>query len=555
MNLTFATFLLQTNNIDNETYKQIMEFSHTTEMQEYLSHKKIINIDQCNKLLQLYSNTNHTSLESIDKEIVRRLPKNIADKYTCMLIHLDKDYATVAMANPLDEEAIDTISIHLQIPLKVLIASRNDLLLLIRNHYEQPEKITRLSNIRMQSETESVDAEFLSSLDQNHSLDQLILSILNEAANQSATDIHIEKHNALLKVFFRVNQRMLDPIQLNSALSQPLKQKLLLLADGKITDSQKSQDLSFKFDYNGQDIFTRMSVLPTVSGYSIVIRLFHQHHKDFFTLQNTIHDTYTLNLIQSRLHSRKGMIILSGPVNTGKTTTLYSIMQESAKENRVIISAEDPVEVRFNNINQVMVKSETEGLSFDAIVRSSMRQNPDLIAVGEIRDGKTANTAMRACIMGSMVLSTLHATSAINTISRLIDIGAEYYLLTSSLKLILSQRLLRVLCSRCRTPDSLDKQSIKVLKQHGEDANDTYFSPAGCSFCHSTGYIGYQPIIESLSITDELAQLCRSHTFDKFKDIANKQLKGKKLLNNAFQYCQSGLISTHDIKRLALEYA
>jgi MSHA biogenesis protein MshE len=554
MNVPFSRFLVQTKTIDQTTYQQIMEFTDPLEMGDYLNKKNIINKSEVNNLLQTYNGFHQCNLSAIDVETVRMLPKHIAEQHTCMLISIDDDYATVAMANPLDEDAIDNISVSLQTALKIVISNESDLISLISNYYLQPQKISELSNVHINHEPEDIDKNALSSLDHNHGLDQLITSILHEAASQKATDIHIENHNDILKVFYRVNQRIYSPILLNSDLAHPLKQKLLLLADGKITDSQKAQELSFKFDYNNNDIFTRMSLLPTISGYSIVIRLFHQQDKDFFSLNNIVADSRILHDIKSMLDTRKGMLILSGPVNTGKTTTLYSLMQELAKDNRVMISAEDPVEVRFNNINQIMVNDDKEGLSFVDVVKASMRQNPDLISVGEIRDSETANMSMRACITGTMVFSSIHATSCINTISRFIDLGAETYLMSSSIKLILSQRLFRVLCDKCKVPTPMSPDIATILKNNDEEPMGEFFSSKGCDFCHKTGYTGYLPIFESLHLTEELSLLATAKTFTEFKKLANKQLKKKKLINTAFDYCKKGLVSLIDLKRLALEH-
>ena len=218
-------------------------------------------------------------------------------------------------------------------------------------------------------------------------------------------------------------------------------------------------------------------------------------------------------------------MVLSGPVNVGKTTTMYSIMQELAKDQRVIVSAEDPVEVRFDNINQIMIDDEKSGLSFTDVIKASMRQNPDVIAVGEIRDQITANMSMRACITGSLVFSSIHATSCINTISRLIDLGAEPYLISSSIKLILSQRLCRHLCNKCKVETKIDPEFQAIFKKLGLNTDGKFYVAKGCDFCQHTGYTSYQPIFECLPINDELAGLANKSQFTQFKKIAEKSSK------------------------------
>ncbi|MCP4606455.1 MAG: type IV-A pilus assembly ATPase PilB [Proteobacteria bacterium] len=454
---------------------------------------------------------------SIEPEIAELIPQEVAQRHKILPISRAGTSLVVAMVDPTDLHAIDDVKFLTGYNVEPVVASEGAIETALESHYKSP--LDSYDDVMDGFDDE--DFEFADGLDDDEdnavelekmSEDAPVVRLANlilvNAIKQGASDIHIECYEKNMRVRYRVDgvlhQEMRPPTKLKNALISRLK----IMSQLDIAERRLPQDGRIKLKLGkGREMDFRVSVLPTLFGEKVVLRLLDKSNLQL-DMTKLGFDPEPLNDFKSAIHLPYGMVLVTGPTGSGKTTTLYSAMSDLNQEDVNISTAEDPVEFNLDGINQVH-QHEDIGLNFAASLRSFLRQDPDIIMVGEIRDFETAEIAVKAALTGHMVLSTLHTNDAPSTISRLLNMGVEPFLVTASVSLILAQRLGRRLCNECKQPADVPKEAL--LKAGVSESRLAQgfqaMEGAGCAVCNNTGFKGRVALYEVMVFGDELKEL------------------------------------------------
>ena len=371
----------------------------------------------------------------------------------------------------------------------------------------------------------------------NYPVVKLLDKILEDSINQSASDIHIEPSETEVLIKIRIDGKIYERSKISLSVYPELITRIKILSEIDITNKMLPQDGKMKKVINNIEYDLRISTLPTIYGERISIRVLNADNK-IMKLEHLGLNNDQLNNIRNILSKKTGMILVCGPTGSGKTTTLYTFLKELVCDNNNIITVEDPVEYSIKGINQVQVNNQS-GLSFSSSLRSILRQDPNVIMIGEIRDEETARIAVRASITGHLVLSTLHTNDSLTAITRLIDMKIPDYLVIESISCIISQRLVRKLCDYCKKEEVIDKkdQENYFLK------TDKGFKAVGCNFCNKTGYVGRVAVYEMIIFDNELRrEIMRSRDFNNIKYL--------RMASHGFELFYKGVTSLEEIKQL-----
>lgn len=414
-------------------------------------------------------------------ELVRRVPRALALRYDVLPLCLEGSLLVVAMPDAGDLDVLDRIRLATGQEIRAVEAPRD----LIRRQLEAAFADSATRTPRSIGET---DAPAVRMLDEIH--DRALLA--------AASDVHIEPTREGGRVRYRVDGILREILEVPGNLFAPLVSRIKLLAGMDIADKRQPQDGRYALDMHGRSIDARVSSMPTITGEKLAIRLL-DHQLAVPRLEHLGMPEHILGLYRRSIHAPNGFVVVCGPTGSGKTTTLYASLSERNISSQNICSVEDPVEVRINNIAQVQVNIRA-GLTFASALRSFLRQDPNVIMVGEVRDRETADVAVSAALSGQLVLTTLHSNDAPRTIARLIDIGVDRHSLASALTGIVAQRLVRKLCLYCREP-------MHGPKPRGFDGESALFLPVGCSRCAGTGYRGRTGLFEFLPVDDRIREL------------------------------------------------
>jgi type IV pilus assembly protein PilB len=451
----------------------------------------------------------------IDAEVTALVSLPLAKKYVCMPLQRQKDALTLAMADPLDLQAIQDIRFHSGLEINPVFATRDEILETIRYFYET-EKVRKLPFLGPQGQVDHLEYGPEDSLDTEAgpgvgemgetSLAPVIRMqnlIIEEALRTRSSDIHIEPRAKFVQIRNRVDGWLMDTIQVPKWMQDSLVSRLKILANMDISEKRLPQDASFRVRKDSELIDLRVSTLPTKYGEKMVIRILDKS-RGLLSLKDLGFSSKQHEQIKSLIEKPQGLILVVGPTGSGKTTTLYSMVNAIKSEALNIITLEDPVEYELEGINQVQIHEKT-GLTFATTLRSILRQDPDVILVGEIRDLETATIAFRAAFTGHLVLSTLHTNDTVSTVTRLYNMGIEPYVIASSLLGIISQRLVRRNCPQCREPydppeEILEKFPLSKKLKH------RFYRGKGCSTCNHKGYLGREGFYEVLIISQRLRE-------------------------------------------------
>jgi type IV pilus assembly protein PilB len=458
----------------------------------------------------------YTALEpqEIDPAVTRLIPPGIAQKHLVIPISKVGTTLTMAMADPTNVFAVDDIKFMTGLNVRLMIATESSVRRAIDRYYDSSESLQTIMASMEDAGMEVMDEQ----ADLNPNLGELkqaveeapvvklVNLILAEAIKRGASDIHVEPYERVFRIRFRIDgvlyEVMTPPMSMKNAIISRLK----IMADLDISERRLPQDGRMKVKFKGKEVDFRVSTLPTLFGEKVVMRLL---DKSNLTLDMTKlgFEPQALAAFEEAIQAPYGMILVTGPTGSGKTTTLYSALDRLNQLETNIMTAEDPVEFNIRGINQVQIR-ENIGLTFAAALRAFLRQDPDVIMVGEIRDYETAEIAVKAALTGHLVLSTLHTNDAPSAVSRLLNMGVESFLVASSVILILAQRLLRCVCAQCKVPVSVPQKAlVDVGLTDGEAASITCYKGTGCDTCSSTGYKGRIAIYEVLSLTPTLRDL------------------------------------------------
>lgn len=449
-------------------------------------------------LSEIY-NVPYINLEeiAIDSEIVRLIPEHISRRYKIIPIKLNGDKIVLAMSNPVNIYALDDVRIITGREVEPVLASERQINQALDKIYTIQKGLEEtLLNIAPGEEETETPVEVL---EDEAPVVRLVNLTITQAVQEGASDIHIEPTENEVKVRFRVDGVLYDVMSPPKRIFPTLVARIKILANMDIAERRLPQDGRFRVTSQGKIIDFRVSTLPTIHGEKIVLRLL-DRSAPLIGLEKLGFTEDVLEKFDWLIQRPYGMILVTGPTGSGKTTTLYSALAKISTPEKNIITVEDPVEYQFPRINQVQVNTKI-GLTFANGLRSILRQDPDIIMIGEIRDKETAEIAVQSALTGHLVLSTIHTNDSAGAIARLMDMGIEPFLISSSVIGILAQRLARRICSRCKVPKQPTEEEIKVLKL---GPSDIIYEGRGCEACRHTGYRGRVGIFELLMVDDEI---------------------------------------------------
>jgi type IV pilus assembly protein PilB len=447
----------------------------------------------------------------INAEVVRLLPEEMVQKHLALPINRIGAKLIVAVADPSNMAIIDAIGFKTGYAVELVLASEKDITSAINKFFDQSLEFKEIIS-ELDEDLEVVREEDVEGLDQDSRIDdapvvKLANFVLTDAIKRRASDIHIEPYEKEFRIRYRVDgvlyEVMRPPLKLRNALSSRLK----IMSSLDIAERRLPQDGRIKLKVGkGREMDFRVSVLPTIYGEKIVLRLLDKASLEL-DMTKLGFEVEALKDFQEAIHRPFGMILVTGPTGSGKTTTLYSALADLNKTTDNISTAEDPVEYNFAGINQVQIKEEI-GLTFAASLRSFLRQDPDIIMVGEIRDYETAEIGVKAALTGHLVLSTLHTNDAPSTVTRLLNMGIEPFLVSSSLNLILAQRLARRICAHCKEEMKIPAKALVDAGMKPERVKNAHPSRGkGCDECNGTGFRGRVALYEVMPVKEDLKDL------------------------------------------------
>ncbi len=449
----------------------------------------------------------------VPEDVQELVPKDMARSYKLAPVCKLGNKLFVAMADPLNVLALDDLRQRTKLEIVPMITTERSVMEAlsgVSNSGSQMEQVLKDAQSQADSveevkaKREEIDLDRLAVESEDAPVVKIVNLILVQALKEKASDIHIEPFEKILKLRYRVDGNLIDATSPPKALQLPIASRIKILAGLDIAERRLPQDGRFRIRVSGKEIDLRISLLPTVFGEKIVIRIL-----DKSALSGSIDqlgmDEYTLGTFRKAVDAPHGMILVTGPTGSGKTTTLYSVLQELNSPEYNIVTVEDPIEYQLPGVNQVAVKAEI-GLSFADALRSILRQDPDIVMIGEIRDNETADIAVKAALTGHQVLSTLHTNDAAGAIARLDDMGIEPFLISSSCILTCAQRLVRRVCPNCREefiPEPELFSKLNIEDQQGA----TFFQGVGCDRCKRRGYSGRAAVIEVLPVSESIRRL------------------------------------------------
>ena len=488
-------------------------------------------------------------------ELVGRLPETYARRYRAVVLEERDGELLVGMADPMDMFGYDEVSRYLGQTIGLAVVRESELVATLDLVYRRTSEIASFA-VQLEGELagDQFDITRLTGGEEDTStpVARLLHSIMEDAVQIRASDVHIEPDEEVLRIRQRVDGVLQEQVIKESRIAAALVSRLKLMAGLDISEKRLPQDGRFQLTIKNRDIDVRMSTLPVRHGESVVMRLLDQSG-GATNLDQIGMAAETLRRFRRLIHYPHGLVLVTGPTGSGKTTTLYGALHELNSAQRKIVTVEDPVEYQLPRISQVQINTKI-GLTFATVLRATLRQDPDVLLVGEIRDQETAEIALRAAMTGHVVLSTLHTNDALSTAMRLLDIGIEGYLAAASLRGIVAQRLVRRVCDACRgpaPPASHERLFLQAWLDEPATARAQFFRGAGCSRCNQTGYRGRVGVFELLEFDEGLANALRRGDFEGFAAEARNHPEYQPLVRSAMGYALSGVTSLAEVMHLA----
>jgi MSHA biogenesis protein MshE len=480
---------------------------------------------------------------TLDQNVVRLLPEALARRFRALVLQQDKNGLTVGMADPTDLFVYDELVARLKQPLRIALVREAELLRTMDIVYRRTEQIASIA-MEVREELRSDDIDLMQLAVDESSSDapviRLIQNIFQDAVNMRASDVHIEPGEGMLRVRQRIDGVLQEQTIEGRGVSSALVTRLKLMSSLDIAEKRLPQDGRFSLKVRGRSIDVRLATMPTQYGESVVLRLLDQSN-NLMTLEQLGMPDAMLARFRALIERPAGMVLVTGPTGSGKTTTLYSALSYLNRSDTKILTAEDPIEYRLDRINQVQINAKI-GLDFARVLRTMLRADPDVILVGEMRDRETCEIGLRAAITGHLVFSTLHTLSASATVSRLLDMGVAGYMVATALHGIVAQRLVRQVCPDCAQPAEPDDHQMAWLQaQAGSRAAKMKFKMgSGCTYCNLSGYRGRAAIYELIELDRSLADCIRRGNTQAFADTARQQTGYVSLTSSAIDLAASG---------------
>ena len=495
------------------------------------------------------------SKRPIANEVVNLLPEVQARRYRALVVEDNGDSVLVAMSDPADLQAMDNLEVQL-LPklLKIAVVTESQLLDAFDNLYRRTDEIAQIAG-KLEEEYAADDQFDLASLtdgdsDNETTVVKLLQSIFEDAVQMRASDIHIEPGEKVLRIRQRIDGQLHENILPEVSIAAALVLRLKLMAGLDISEKRLPQDGRFHMEIKGHQIDVRMSTMPIYHGESVVMRLLDQS-AGLLTLNETGMPPEILARIRKQIKRPHGMLLVTGPTGSGKTTTLYGILSELNTADRKIITVEDPVEYQLPRINQVQVNHKI-GLDFSHVLRTTLRQDPDIIMVGEMRDQETVEIGLRGALTGHFVLSTLHTNDAVTSALRLLDMGAASYLVASALRVIIAQRLVRRVCQNCSVDYQLTAQDSVWLNSvsHLDFSLAKLKIGSGCQSCNGSGYRGRIGVFEILELDEPMVEAMRTGNPQDFANAAKESPNFTPLAESALKYLAEGMTTIEEVAKL-----
>ncbi|GAA3703630.1 MSHA fimbrial ATPase MshE [Oceanisphaera sediminis] len=488
----------------------------------------------------------------IDPQAVKLLSEVYARRYRALVIAADDTQATVVLSDPADLDTQDAIG-NLLSPreIKLAVAPQSQLFGLYDQLYRRTDDIANLAEQLQGENTPSRPALEAAGLDDSDAtVAKLLYSLFEDALQVGASDVHIEPDKNLIRLRMRVDGLLQETELKEVGIAPALVSRLKLMAGLDIAERRLPQDGRFALKIKDSPVDVRMATMPVQFGEAVVLRLLDQTH-GVRSLTQAGMPPALLAAFRRKLASPNGIILVTGPTGSGKTTTLYGALSELNTPDRKIITAEDPVEYQLPRVNQVQVNNKA-GLTFARILRTSLRQDPDILLIGEMRDQETAEIAMRGALTGHLVLSTLHTNDAPSSAVRLMDMGVPGYLVASTLKGILAQRLVRRLCKHCKVeqvPEQSEQQFLRYLAPGVGDGR--FYRGEGCASCNNSGHKGRVGVYEWLEITHDMADTLREQNIERFNELVAAAPDYITLARSALELARAGEVALSEVLRLA----
>ena len=488
----------------------------------------------------------------IEPQVISKVPAKFAIHYKLMPVKLENNTITIAVTDPLDVHTLDDLRLILGIEVKAILAGEKDILEAIREYYGVGAET--LEQITSEKKTAEKEAGFeknedIETLAEDASIIKFVNQLFSQAVSERASDIHIEPYEDELKVRIRVDGILYDtPIPPTiKHFQQAIVSRIKIMASLNIAERRLPQDGRIRVKLQNRDIDLRVSTIPTSFGESVQIRLLSS--LSFLNLENLGFCEDDRKKIEQAIKKPHGIIFVTGPTGAGKSSTLYASLAKINSSSIKIITVEDPIEYQLKGATQIQVMPKI-GLTFAAGLRSILRHDPDVIMVGEVRDYETAEVAIRASLTGHLVLSTLHTNDAAGAVTRLVDMGVEPFLVSSSLECLIAQRLVRLICPDCKTPQKIPESACKDFNLNSKEKEARVYNGKGCPACKFSGYRGRTGIYEIIPMNETLREMV-------IQKASSQQIKKKAvemgmrtLRQDGWQKITNGLTTIEEVMRV-----
>ncbi|MDR7001475.1 GspE/PulE family protein [Neobacillus niacini] len=532
---------------DEQLQSALKDKNPNQKLGDALLQRGFITEQQLIEVLEFQLGIPHVSLYRypFDPNLFSLIPKEVAKRNLIIPLKKDGEKLLVAMADPMDFYTVDDLRLSTGFHIETAIATKDDILRAINKYYDMDEGFKELLHDRGSSNEDEEEKI----IDQDSPIVKLVNQILTNAVTMKASDVHIDPQDTKVVIRYRIDGVLRTERSLPKHMQSVLIARIKIMASLDITEHRIPQDGRFKINLDFHPVDLRVSTLPTVYGEKIVLRLL-----DLGLALNDINNLgfnkLNLNRFTELIEKPTGILLITGPTGSGKSSTLYAALNRLNNEEVNIITVEDPVEYQLEGINQIQVNSNV-GMTFAAGLRAILRQDPNIIMVGEIRDKETAEVAIRASLTGHLVLSTLHTNDSLGSITRLIDMGVEPFLVASSISGIVAQRLVRRVCRDCAESQVPTKREIEIFAKRGLKI-EKVTRGRGCSSCNMTGYKGRIAIHEVLVMNDRMKRvIMNGETFSKLRELAMKN-KTIFLIDDGLLKVKQGITTTEEVLRVAI---
>jgi len=486
-----------------------------------------------------------------DERLKSILGEKIARQYLVMPLSLLGQSLTVAIADPLNVSIMDDLRNVTGKEIEIVIASETQILKAIEHFFNPGSAAPVFEDTTKDMMTDSPMAAEVANAVPEAPVIRIVDLVIKEALRQRASDIHIEPQEQGMRVRFRIDGILQDILTIPHESRNAVGVRIKLMANLDITNTQTPQDGRFKMKVGKKEVDFRVSLLPTTFGQKIVMRVLDKNNLSGGLTKLGFSKT-SMAILEEAIYKPYGMFLVTGPTGSGKSTTLYSLISKLNTPEKNIITIEEPVEYLVDGLTQIEVRSDI-GLNFSTGLRAILRQSPDVVMVGEIRDAETADIAIKASLTGQLVFSTLHTNSAAGAVTRLVDMGLEPFLVASSLVLVCAQRLCRRICDSCKSPVTIKPEVLKKI-QHRLKAGTILYEGKGCEVCRGTGYKGRVGVTEVLQIDDQIRDmLLRKCTYAEISRYAQKNQGMKLLFDDVVDKMIAGETSLTEVFRVASE--